>query len=361
MSAMSGASSIKVGIIGTGFGSLVQIPAFQRTPGVQVVAVASGSAARAREVAQRFGIPAAYDDYRRLLAEQELDLVSVVTPPYLHHEMVLAAVERGCHVLCEKPLALNLAQAREMLAAAERAGVVHAVDHEFRYLPPRARMKELVEAGYLGELRTVRVSVLTDVLRSVEGRPWNWWSEREKGGGILGAFGSHLIDSLRWWFGEIVEVAAQVDTFVRRRPLPDGSAWREVTSDDQVAALLRLANGAQVTFYLSGVTRPAQNRFEAYGATGTLIIDEGRLLGAREDEPLAPIELTPLPPPEAGDDWRIPPFRAFLDRFLAQVRGESGQAVASFRDGAAVQAVMDAMHRSAAERCFVKVEPVEQS
>src|SRR5690349_8626218 len=120
---------LRVGVIGTGFGSLVQIPAFQRTPGVDVVAVASGHEARARQVATRFGLAAAYGDYRQMLAEQELDLVSIVTPPYLHHEMALAAFERGFNVLCEKPFAMHLGQAREMLRAARAAGVVAAVDH----------------------------------------------------------------------------------------------------------------------------------------------------------------------------------------------------------------------------------------
>ena len=352
---MSTEKRIRVGVIGTGFGSLVQIPGFQRSPGVEVVAVASGREARARQMAEKFGLSAAYGDYRQMLAEQSLDLVSIVTPPYLHHAMALAAVERGCHVLCEKPFAMNLGQAREMLAAAERAEVVHAVDHEFRYLPARAGLKALVDQGFLGEVRTVRVNVLADMLIDPCARPWSWWSDREAGGGILGALGSHLIDSLSWWFGPIVEVAAQLDTFVRQRPLPDGSEWREVTSDDQAVALFRLASGAQVSFYLSGVTRPTQNRVEAYGSEGTLVIDEARLLGARGGE-LATQEMPKLPAREPGDDGRIAPFLAFLGRFLPQLRGQTGQDVATFQEGVYVQAVLDAMHESSQSGRFVKVQ-----
>ncbi len=353
---MSEKSPLRVGVIGTGFGALTHIPGFQRSPGVEVVAVASGREQRARRVAAKFGLQASYGDYRQMLAEQRLDLVSIVTPPGLHHEIALAAVEHGCAVLCEKPFAMNLAEAREMLAAAERAGVVHAVDHEFRYLPARAKLKELVDQGYLGELWTVRVNALADMLIDAAERPWSWWSDKAQGGGILGAFGSHLLDGLSWWFGPIVEVNAHLDTFVKRRPLPGSGEWREVTADDQAVALFRLANGAQATFFLSGVTRPGQSRFEAYGSEGTLIIDGANLLGARGKASLEPIELPEPPALQPGDDFRISPFISFLERFLPTLRGIGGEPVASFHDGVYVQAVMDAMHQSSDEGRTVRVE-----
>src|SRR4029079_2059959 len=126
---MSTSQKIRVGVIGTGFGGLVQVPGFVKRPDVELVAIASEREKRAKEFGERFGV-AGYGDYRRMLEEQELDLVSVTAPPYLHHEMVMAARAKGRSVLCEKPLAANLGEAREMLAAAEKAGVIHAVDHE---------------------------------------------------------------------------------------------------------------------------------------------------------------------------------------------------------------------------------------
>lgn len=346
--------TIRVGVIGTGFGGVVQVPGFWRSPGVELVAVTSGREERARAIGRQYGL-AAYSDYRRMLDEQELDLVSVTTPPYLHHEMVMAALERGRNVLCEKPLAANLGQAREMLAAAERAGVVHAVDHEFRYLPARLKLKELVDQGYLGELKVARVTGLNDMWHN---RPWNWVMQREKSGGILQAQGSHLIDSLHWWFGPIIEVGAQLDTLVRSRPTASGE-WRACDAEDQVAALLRLANGAEVSYLISGGVRPGQNRVEAYGSEGTLVIDESRLLGARGSGALEPIELsTSLPKLEPGDDFRLAPFLAFLERFLPRLRGERAEAVAGFGEGVAVQAVMDALRQSDADKRFVPVEQV---
>ncbi|MGE3912374.1 MAG: Gfo/Idh/MocA family protein, partial [Chloroflexota bacterium] len=183
---------VRVAVIGTSFASAVQIPGFQLLPGVEVVAVASASADRAAQTAERFGIPGAYSDWRTLLDEVDCDLVSIVTPPYLHHEMTLASVERGRHVFCEKPFASNVAEAVEMVQAVEKSGLIHGVDHEFRYRPARARMKELIESGHLGEPRVIRWGWLLGMLAEPNSRAWNWWSEREKGGGIFGALGSHL-------------------------------------------------------------------------------------------------------------------------------------------------------------------------
>ena len=348
--------SIRVAVIGTSFASKVQIPGFRRCSGVDVVAVASARVERARQTAEQFGIPRAFGDWRRMLDVVECDLVSIVTPPYLHHEMTLAALERGRHVLCEKPFASNVEQGREMVRAAERAGVVHAVDHEFRYRPARSFFKDLVEGGHLGEPRVIRWGWLLGTLAEPRARPWDWWSEREKNGGWFGAIGSHLVDSLLWWFGDITEVAAQINTFVRRRPLPDGSAWREVTADDDLALLLRFASGARCTLDVSGVTRPGGRRLEAYGSEGTLVIEEdARVLASRGADPLAeqPIPDRLARPPEADD--RLAPFVELAERVLARIRGQDRGDFADFRQGLRVQAVMDAAHASAAERRFVDV------
>src|SRR2546426_12835494 len=138
---------LRVGVIGTGFGAEVQIPAFLAHPRVEVVAIASGTPGRAREVAGRFEIPHAFDDYRAMVATAELDLVSITSPPDTHHPAALAALARRRHVLCEKPMALNAAHAEEMLREAERQGVTHVIDHELRFNPNRRKVQRLIEGG----------------------------------------------------------------------------------------------------------------------------------------------------------------------------------------------------------------------
>ncbi len=132
---------IRVGVIGTGFGAAVHIPALKHLPEFEVAAVCSRRAARARSVAAEHKIPTVCTDFREMVNDQEIDAVVVAAPPYLHHQMTLAALEAGKHVLCEKPMARNLAEARDMVKMAERAGVAAMVNHEFRFLPLRSRIK----------------------------------------------------------------------------------------------------------------------------------------------------------------------------------------------------------------------------
>jgi predicted dehydrogenase len=357
LAAMSDKQPIRVGVIGTGFGALVQIPGFTRTPGFEVAAVASGRAARAQQAAEKFGIPKHYGDYRQMLANEDLDLVSITTPGYLHHEMVLATAEAKRNILCEKPFALNLGQAREMVDAAEQAGVFNAIDHEFRCLPARIKMKELADQGYLGEVRSVVVVNNSPVLVDPNKRTWDWWSDKSKYGGVLQAFTSHLYDLVLWMFGDVTRVCAQLDTFTKQRPTPEGE-WRDVTSDDQNVTLMRFASGAQGTIHVSGVYRSPRSYVEAHGSQGSLVIDGEKLFGAQGNDKLQPIESPPPVQLGPGDDYRIAPFVTYLNQLLPALRGENAPEIATFRQGLRVQAIMDAVHRSSDEGQVVDVERV---
>ncbi len=184
------ARKLRVGVIGTGFGSQVQLPAFRAHPRVEIVALASGQPGKAAAVAGRFGVPLAFDDYTALV-KADLDLVSITTPPDLHHPMTMAALARGRHVICEKPMALSAVQAGEMLQEAERRGVIHLIDHELRFNPTRRRIKSLIDEGFIGHPRHALFYSASG--RADSTRPWTWWSDAARGGGILGAFGSHTV------------------------------------------------------------------------------------------------------------------------------------------------------------------------
>src|SRR5688572_16895946 len=131
---------IRVGVIGTGFGTIVHIPGFQSCADTEVVAVCSARKERAEEAAARFGISHAFTDYREMVKMADLDVVSITTPPYEHYPMAMAALDAGKHVFCEKPMALNVKECREMLAKAEAKGLVHMIVHEFRFTPQRVLM-----------------------------------------------------------------------------------------------------------------------------------------------------------------------------------------------------------------------------
>jgi len=192
--------TIRVGILGTGWGASVQVPAFRRA-GMEVVALWGRSEDKARRVAAELSIPFATCDENALVAHQKVGLVSVVIPPHLHARQAIKALEAGKHVLAEKPTALNAREAGQMLEAARaHPGQLALIDHELRFLPSRRRMQSLIQEGYVGEVFAVE-GVSRGVGLLNPRRSWNWWSEAEKGGGLVGAIGSHFVDALTWLIG----------------------------------------------------------------------------------------------------------------------------------------------------------------
>jgi predicted dehydrogenase len=344
------ASRLRVGMIGTGFGSLVQIPAFRANGRAEVVAVASGTPGKARKAADTLGVPHAFDDWRQLVAA-DLDLVSITTPPSLHHPMALAALAAGKHVLCEKPMAMSTAEAEAMLAHADRARRVHVIDHELRFNPNRRKVRRLIEEGFIGVPRHALLTVVNPGRHDPQ-KPWGWWYDEAQGGGLLGAVGSHQVDLLRYWLGEITAVAGTVHAFVPERPAPDGSGRRRVTADDFTAFSLRFRSGAVGTVVLSAVApHTVGPRAEVWGDAGSLVLDEAdRLWGGKLGEPLGELteaETLPTPPGmQYVSLWGLS-FVRLVDHLVpAVLDGAPVAPAATFRDGVAVQRVLDAVRQS---------------
>lgn len=148
---------MKVGVIGASFAKAAYLPALRHVEGAQVAAIASARMESAQATADEFGIPAAYDDWRAMLDNHDLDLVCIATPTDTHCDMALAAIERGAAVLCEKPTAMNGVEARRMLDAASAAGVVHMIDHELRFNPNRRKARDMIRDGKLGKIRHLSI------------------------------------------------------------------------------------------------------------------------------------------------------------------------------------------------------------
>lgn len=354
-------TKLRVGVIGTGFGSTVQIPAFSAHPRVEVVAVASSQSGRARAVAEKFGIPHAFDAYADL-AKAELDLVSITAPPYLHHPMTMAALGARRHVLCEKPMALSAGEAEAMLRAAEQARVVHVIDHELRFNPNRRKARALIADGFIGRPRHALITQVGPG-RSDPTRPWTWWADATRGGGLLGALGSHQIDLLRYWLGEIEAVSGTTEVYITERPAPDGGR-RAVTADDFTGFSLRFASGAVGTVVLSAMTaHPRGPRLEVWGEQGTLYLDETeRLSGARRGRDLEELTEPETLAPPAGMEyptlWGLSFVRLVDHLVAALLDGGPVAPAATFRDGLQVQRAMDAI-RAAARGGWARVPPPE--
>lgn len=347
-------SKLRVGLIGTGFGKSTQMPGFQARDDLEVVAVCSGHLAKAQATAREYHIPNAYDDYQAMLARERLDLVSIVTPPYLHEAMTLAALQAGAHVLCEKPMAMDVSEAQAMCDAARAAKRIGMIDHEFRYLPWRAYTQQLVDEGYIGQPYHLNVTSFT-TMRSDPKRPFNWWSEAEKGGGMLGAIGSHFVDAIRMFMGELEEVCGFVDTRIQARPEAETGAPRRVTSDDNCAFLARLRNGATASVHLSAVAPVGSGeRITLTGSEGTLVLQANKLWGGRRGD----AELRELPIPDAftvEGAGLIGPFKVLLARMIEGIRAGATDVSPSCEEGLRVQRVLDAVRTSSAGAGWVKI------
>jgi predicted dehydrogenase len=357
---------IGVGLIGTGFARTAQAPAFRACEGAELVAVCSANFENAEKVANEFNIEHACEDYQDLLAIDEVQLVVVSTPPHLHHEMALAALAAGKHVICEKPMALNATEAHELAeAAAQRRTQLAIIDHELRFNPTWRRMKELIDDGFLGEIAHVNVTIAAGFRHSSQ-RPWGWWSQRSAGGGLLGALGSHAIDALRWLFGELEAVCSSVATMVPERKDPQTGEMRPNETDDYCSFLFRLVpqRGRLIhgTVLLSALyPSGGKNNITVVGGKGTLVLDgDENLSGALGFN--HPFEEMSLADRAREVSW-LPDniwARSFyhLARETVQALHEKRTEIphaATFSDGLRCQEVIDAIRQSHAEQKWIEL------
>lgn len=362
---MTARETVRIGIIGAGFARTTQIPAFQNCKGAQIVALASARREHAEEVAREFNIPHVEADWRAIMTRYDVDLVSIVTPVANHLEMVLAALHRGKAVLCEKPMAMNAVEAKQMLEKSGEAGALALIDHELRFIPGRLRMRELIRTGAIGKVRHAALVFRADS-RADPAREWNWWSDEKQGGGALGAIGSHVVDGFRWLLGtEVAEVLGSLATHVHERPDSEGNL-RRVTTDDEANVLLRFADGeftdgatANVSMSLVEPGKP-EHRLEVFGETGALMIEEnGALWEAKTGEGAwrtVEVDQVTAAPGISDSSWARG-FTVFSQKIIdALLAGETTvDGAATFTDGYRTQLVLDAARRSHATGCWEKM------
>jgi len=345
----------RIGIIGVGFGVQVHVPGFQ-SEGWEVAAICSRSRDKAQAAAAEAGIRAVHTDPMELIGRDDLDAVAITTPPALHHPLSLAALAAGKHVMCEKPFALNRAQATEMRDAAERSGLTAMVAHEFRHTPQRALIRQLLADHYIGRPRLCTLELFLDRFVTPEPRPLTWSGLKAEGGGLLGALGSHYIDGLRYWFGEVATVTGRLDAL--RPELRDPATGRTVQTetDDTFSFTLGFEHGCTATMTASFAATPARGaRIAVMGDEGTLIaeqpgpnpMEDGIVIASRHGAPLAPLHTPPhYTPFTDARDHRLMAFRLLVRDFTAGI--EQGVSPApNFTDGLRCQEVMDAVRESA--------------
>jgi len=359
-------SDVRIGIIGTGFARSTQLPAFTNCEGARLVAIASGHRENAEAVAREFGIEHVEEDWRGVVTRDDVDLVSIVTPVITHCEMALAVLEQGKSVLCEKPMAMNADEARRMADRAKEKGAFALIDHELRFLPGRIKAREILRRGDIGKVKHAQLTFRTDS-RADADRPWNWWSDIKKGGGALGAIGSHVVDGFHWLLeSEVSEVSCQLATHVRQRRDEEG-ALREVTTDDEANLLLRFTDGdltesatGNVSLSMVEAGKP-EHRLEIFGARGALMIEEsGDLWQAEVGEGKwhqIEVDQIQIAPGLRESGWARG-FTVFSRKIVDALRAgqTTVEGAATFADGYRTQVVLDAARRANESRCCVMVD-----
>ncbi len=352
-------------VVGTGFGVITHLRAL-RAAGFEVHALVGRDPDKTAQRAADFGVAAGLTSLSEALALPGVDAVAVATPPHTHAAIVLEAIEAGKHVVCEKPFARNADEGRQMLEAAERAGIVHMLGTEFRWSTGQALATRAVHAGEIGDPRLATFMLHVPALAEPSGEVPAWWGRAEDGGGWLGAYASHVIDHMRTMFGEIVGVSASLQLM----------SARDWSAEDTYTVHFRTERGVEGVLQSSaGAWGPPLVCARVAGSKGTLWIEGDRVhvgdaAGAREIECPEELKLAAPIPPDAsllhtaydmlhsgGID--LAPYTRLFEIFAARIRGEGGgedPAPATFVDGLEGQRVLDAIRRASNERTWITIE-----
>ncbi len=369
-------SKVGVGVIGVGgISSYVHLPGLQLCPDAEIVAFCDSNADLLKQKAAQYHVDHIFTDYHELLQDPAVDAVIVATPTVMHAPIALAAIAAGKHVLVEKQLAMNYAEAVQMYEAAQQAGVVHMTAFTYRFVPAMRYLKYLLGKGTIGLPRHLRVARLQEVRDTSLG----WRQNRALAGtGEVGDMGAHRIDFCQDLIGPIARVVSLTRTFIPERAGADGKPLPADVEDFAIflaefAEGVGVEQGAAANFDLSKVAKGREaggrslDEFEVYGTEGTLIyhlhlpheIMIGKPGGKMESVPV-PAEFLVYPgsprDPSAGEPTTV--FRydedfAFIYNIL-----HSKTDIPTFYDGMRTQAVIDAVMQSAQERRWIDVADV---
>ena len=341
---------IGVGIVGIGFGQQVHLPAFRSHPSCKVVAICASSHARALRTSARHNIAKSYGDWRELVQDADVDVVSIATPPFIQPEIAIEALSQGKAVFCEKPLALSKTAALDMLAAAERVSLANMVDFELVEIEAFHRAKAVLDRGDIGQLRHIAVSWNVETYVNRMGLH-SWKSCAEKGGGVLNSFVSHTFYYLEWFVGRIQRLTASLS-----------SAMGDCEMGDTLAVLcLEFESGIPASLSISShACLGTGHRVEFYGDAGALVLDNTTTdyaagwrvqHGTRAANSLQVLHEDDRSSVN-GSDGRVVAAACLVERFVEWI-ATGVRSSPSFVDGLRVQDLLEAARKSHDLGCWI--------
>lgn len=360
---------IHIAIIGTRFmgrahtNAWIDVPNFFDLPFQPVLKAACDiDPALEESFARRYGWESFETSWEKVVSRDDIDVVDICTSNASHMPIALAAASAGKHVICEKPLAMNADQAREMAEAADHAGVVNMTAFNYRRVPAVQHAKQMIGEGKLGRIYHFNAVYLQDFFAD-PGFTWLWRCDKEiAGSGAHGDMNAHIVDLARYLLGEFESVSGAMETFTTQRPKPDGSMGR-VTVDDATYFMARFHNGALGSFNATRCASGRKNhmRIEIYGSKGSLVFNLERLneleyfsaSDAAGDQGFRNIIVTEKEHPYIHKWW--PPghiigwehtFIHEIGDFLTAIASDQ-KATPDFEDGYRCQQVLDAVTQSA--------------
>ncbi len=386
-------TNVRVGMVGYKFMGKAHSNAYRAlpmflpdVPHPELKAICGRDPQGVEQARAQFGWESAVTDWRELVARDDIDLIDINAPSDAHKEIALAAAANGKHIFCEKPLALTLADSKEMHEAAVKAGVKHMVGFNYRFAPAVQLAKKLVSEGRIGKIYHYRAWFLQDWIIE-EDFPLVWRLQKEiAGSGSHGDLGAHCIDLARFLVGEFQEVIGMSETFIKQRPLPSemtglsakgskDAPLGEVTVDDATLFMTRFENGAlgsfEATRFAAG--HRCTNAFEINGSKGSIKFDFERLneLQVYFTEDDADVQgfrrvLVTDPPHAYMEAWWPPghtigyehTFTHEMHEMMSAI-AEDRQPVPNFEDGVKCQEVLEAVDRSIEERRWVQLKELQ--
>ena len=383
------ARKLKVGVIGANWTGIMHVPAWRSLPDIEVAAICTSREETARAAAEQFQVERPYWSVADLVRDPDLDIIDVGTRPSLRYDMVMAALAAGKHVYNCLPFATSAEAAIAMRDTALAAGLVGAVDAQWRWTPAIRRMKEIIDEGGIGDFYTATIhmqlplynengNVFTMCMQSTTTHPYLWLADASSGASAWRNFGSHTILNLMYLFGEVEEIVAVTETFAKDLRFPDGKRIRPQTADFGLA-LVRLRNGGLANINVSWAMADAPGYFlEVCGSKGHMVArdigfcDTPTTLyhGDAKYSPFQPtgtlVEIPDRLYAVEGTPWskdNAPPFMLPLTGLFSDmarvIRTGAGDASPSFTEAAHAHCAVEAAELSMKTKSWVRVSDLE--